>query len=45
MVTLIKGRSFDAATKRAVNAALGSEKIGLLISTQMLRNSVTFSTT
>jgi hypothetical protein len=31
MVTLIKGRSFDAATTRAVNMALGPDKIGLLI--------------
>jgi L-amino acid N-acyltransferase YncA len=31
MVTLIKGRSFDVATKRAVNVALGPDKIGLLI--------------
>lgn len=31
MVTLVKGRSFDVATTRAVNMALGSEKIGLLI--------------
>ncbi|MBO0696277.1 MAG: hypothetical protein J2P56_09285, partial [Verrucomicrobia bacterium] len=28
---LIKGRSFDAATIRGVNMALGPEKIGLLI--------------
>ena len=31
MVTLIKGRSFDAATIRAVHEKLGSDKIGLLI--------------
>jgi L-amino acid N-acyltransferase YncA/predicted O-methyltransferase YrrM len=31
MVTLIKGRSFNAATTRAVNAVLGPDKIGLLI--------------
>jgi L-amino acid N-acyltransferase YncA/predicted O-methyltransferase YrrM len=31
MVTLIKGRSFDVATTRAVNIALGPDKIGLLI--------------
>jgi len=31
MVTLIKGRSFDATTTRAVNIALGPDKIGLLI--------------
>jgi phosphinothricin acetyltransferase len=31
MVTLIKGRSFDGATTRAVNESLGSDKIGLLI--------------
>jgi L-amino acid N-acyltransferase YncA/predicted O-methyltransferase YrrM len=31
MVTLIRGRSFDAATTRAVNMALGQDKIGLLI--------------
>jgi L-amino acid N-acyltransferase YncA/predicted O-methyltransferase YrrM len=31
MVTLIRGRSFDAATRRAVNMALGQDKIGLLI--------------
>jgi L-amino acid N-acyltransferase YncA/predicted O-methyltransferase YrrM len=31
MVTLIKGRSFDAATRRAVSVALGPAKIGLLI--------------
>jgi L-amino acid N-acyltransferase YncA/predicted O-methyltransferase YrrM len=31
MVTLVKGRSFDAATTRAVNMALGPDKIGLLI--------------
>jgi L-amino acid N-acyltransferase YncA len=31
MVTLIKGRSFDAATIRAVNERLGRDKIGLLI--------------
>jgi L-amino acid N-acyltransferase YncA/predicted O-methyltransferase YrrM len=31
MVTLIKGRSFDAATTRAVHETLGPDKIGLLI--------------
>ena len=31
MVTLIKGRSFDAATIHAVNEGLGRDKIGLLI--------------
>ncbi|HEY7001209.1 MAG TPA: GNAT family N-acetyltransferase [Candidatus Udaeobacter sp.] len=31
MVTLVKGRSFDAATTRAVNLALGSDNIDLLI--------------
>jgi phosphinothricin acetyltransferase len=31
MVTLIKGRSFDAATTGAVNMALGPDTIGLLI--------------
>jgi len=31
MVTLIKGRSFDAATIQAVNERLGRDKIGLLI--------------
>jgi L-amino acid N-acyltransferase YncA/predicted O-methyltransferase YrrM len=31
MVNLIKGRSFDAATIRAVRGTLGSDKIGLLI--------------
>jgi phosphinothricin acetyltransferase len=31
IVTLIKGRSFNAATTRAVNTALGPDKIGLLI--------------
>ncbi len=31
LVTLIKGRSFDAATIRAVQEALGPHKIGLLI--------------
>src|SRR5439155_14138885 len=31
MVTLIKGRSFDAATIRAVHERLGPDKIGLLI--------------
>jgi predicted O-methyltransferase YrrM len=31
MVTLIKGRSFDAATIRAGHEALGSDKIGLLV--------------
>jgi L-amino acid N-acyltransferase YncA len=31
MVTLIKGRSFDAATIRAVHETLGLDKIGLLI--------------
>jgi L-amino acid N-acyltransferase YncA/predicted O-methyltransferase YrrM len=31
MVTLIRGRSFDAATTRAVHMALGQDKIGLLI--------------
>jgi predicted O-methyltransferase YrrM len=31
MVTLIRGRSFDVATTRAVNMALGPDKIGLLI--------------
>src|SRR6266478_498887 len=31
MVTLIKGRSFDAATIRIVRETLGSDKIGLLI--------------
>jgi phosphinothricin acetyltransferase len=31
MITLIKGRSFDAPTTRAVNIALGPDKIGLLI--------------
>src|SRR5437868_4208066 len=31
MVTIIKGRSFDAATIRAVHDALGPDKIGLLI--------------
>jgi phosphinothricin acetyltransferase len=31
MVTLIKGRSFDAATIHAVNERLGRDKIGLLI--------------
>jgi phosphinothricin acetyltransferase len=30
-VTLVKGRSFDTATVRAVNTALGPDKIGLLI--------------
>ena len=31
MVTIIKGRSFDAATIRAVHDTLGPDKIGLLI--------------
>jgi hypothetical protein len=31
MVTLIKGRSFDAATIHAVNERLGRDKVGLLI--------------
>ena len=31
MVTLINGRSFDAATIRAVHETLGAQKIGLLI--------------
>jgi L-amino acid N-acyltransferase YncA/predicted O-methyltransferase YrrM len=31
MVTLVKGRSFTGATTRAVNMALGPDKIGLLI--------------
>ena len=31
MITLIKGRSFDAATIHAVNERLGRDKIGLLI--------------
>jgi L-amino acid N-acyltransferase YncA/cephalosporin hydroxylase len=31
IVTLIKGRSFDAATTRAVHETLGPDKIGLLI--------------
>jgi predicted O-methyltransferase YrrM len=31
LVTLIKGRSFDAATIRAVHETLGPDKIGLLI--------------
>ena len=31
MVTLIKGRSFDAATIHAVNERLNGDKIGLLI--------------
>jgi L-amino acid N-acyltransferase YncA len=31
MVTLIKGRSFDAATISAVNETLGADKVGLLI--------------
>jgi Sortase and related acyltransferases len=31
MVTLIKGRSFDATTIRAVNERVGRDKIGLLI--------------
>jgi L-amino acid N-acyltransferase YncA/predicted O-methyltransferase YrrM len=31
MVTLVKGRSFDAATRGAVNIALGPDKIGLLV--------------
>ncbi len=31
MVTLIKGRSFDAETMRAISTTLGPDKIGLLI--------------